>query len=267
MLSNPDVYPRLAGGFVGLRLDWEQGNRYRERFGFILGTGDQLLLDPEGKPIGHGRPGKEDRRGIIYGRHGCDTTAEVLDAAAARHPQHPGPLHLKLEWFLWPSIPCRGGAGRYPVPFASIAGFARLPIAMVDGPIPPALEDPQFLAWHVRQFIWARGEPGGESRLRILRVKDGLKADLDTDLATLRPAELSRERLGQALDRAWLEYMKHRPYTARGYLENPHGRWMRGREDQMVREEESIRRLARKGTLLPPGRTPGEEPPYRKKSF
>ena len=51
MLSQQAVYSRLADHFIGLRLDWEQGNHYREKFGFILGTGDQLLLTPEGELI------------------------------------------------------------------------------------------------------------------------------------------------------------------------------------------------------------------------
>ena len=55
--------------------------------------------------------------------------------------------------------------------------------------------------------------------------------------------------------------MKDRPLVAKGYLDNPHGRWMRGQAEQMTTEEHQIREKARQGTLLPPGRKPGEKLP------
>jgi hypothetical protein len=254
VLSRPDVLERLRDGFIGLRLDWEQGNHYREKFGFILGTGDQMLLDPAGNPIAHREGGAEGRRSLIHGRHGRDTTAAVLDEVTARFPPGAGPLELEIEWFLWPSHPSRGGKGRYPVPHEAIAGFARMPLAVIDGPMPAALEDSAFLRRHVRQFIWVRGKTEGPGRITIRRVRDGLRQGLSTELAAIDPSAVDREALGQALDAAWLEYMKDRPLTARGYLENPHGKWMRGQRDRMLGEEEAVRTRARAGTLLPPGR-------------
>ena len=251
MLSNPDVYSRLADRFVGLRLDWEQGNHFKDRFGFVLGTGDQMLLDLEGNPIRHDKGGKAVRP-EIYGRHGCDTTPEVLDTVAEKFPLKAS--ELKLGWFLWPRKPARRPGGFYPVAYESMAGYARLPIAFVEGPTPTALEDQDFLHKHIRQFIWVRGTTDGESRIRVTRVKDGLKTGLSTEIATVPAATADFESIGKALDAAWLEYMKHRPFTARGYLENPHGRWMRRLTDQMVGEEEEIRRRAAAGTLAPPGR-------------
>ena len=64
------------------------------------------------------------------------------------------------------------------------------------------------------------------------------------------------------MDKAWLSYMKDRPLAARGYLENPHGAWMRSVKDQMLSEESEIRRRAATGTLLAPGRKASEQPPY-----
>jgi hypothetical protein len=34
---------------------------------------------------------------------------------------------------------------------------------LVEGPVPDALADAGFLRWHVRQFIWVRGQTNGES--------------------------------------------------------------------------------------------------------
>jgi hypothetical protein len=263
VLSQPQVYSRLRDGFVAVRFDWEQGNHYKRKFGFILGTGDQMLLTPAGEPIAHDKPTKDGRPGVVYGRHGCDTTPAVLDAVLAGHPPKPTPVALKLDWFLWPRKPSAGRRGGvYPVPYEAAAGYARLPLAVVEGPLPGALRDPAFLRWHVRQFIWVRGREDGPSRVVLRRVKDGLRQGLSPDLATLGPDKLTPAELGGELDRAWLAYMRDRPLVARGYLDNPHGGWMRGVAAQMLDEEQAVRRRAAEGTLLPPGRTPGEPPPY-----
>lgn len=260
MLSKPEVYGRLASDFIGLRFDWEQGNHYKEKFGFILGTGDQMFLTPAGKPIEHSEKTKDGRVASIYGRHGCDTTGPVLDKIAAAHPKKSD--ELRLEWFLWPDKASRRPGGRYPAPLNSITGYARMPIAVVHGEIPEALRDSNFLRWHARQFIWARGETNGPSRIVVRRVKDGLKSGVATQLAEIDPAQVSKEELGKALDAAWIEYMKQRPLTARGYLDNPHGKWMRSMSDQMILEERELRSRAAAGTLLAPGRNPGERAPY-----
>ena len=251
MLSNPDVYRRLADRFIGLRLDWEQGNHFKDRFGFVLGTGDQMLLDLNGSPIRHDKDAK-GVRSEIYGRHGCDTTAEILDRVIEKFPLKSS--ELKLEWFLWPRKQTRRPGGFYPVSYESIGGYARLPIAFVEGPIPAALQNHDFLRSNIRQFILVRGSTNGESRIRIIRVKDGLKSGLISEIATVPAANADLQAAGKALDAAWLEYMKHRPFTARGYLENPHGKWMRRLTDQMVGEDEEVRRRAAAGTLRPPGR-------------
>lgn len=260
MLSKPEVYSRLASDFIGLRFDWEQGNHYKDKFGFILGTGDQLFLTPSGELIPHGQKNKEGKNTVVYGRHGCDTTPEVLDNIATRYPKKSEAL--KLEWFLWPDKQSRRPGGRYPASHTSIAGYARMPLAFIHGEIPAALRDPNFLRWHVRQFVWVRGETNGPSRIVLKRVKDGLKKDLSTELAQIDTRTLSKKELGDALDAAWLDYAKNRPLVALGYLDNPHGRWMRSVRDQMINEEQQLRSRALAGTLLAPGRKPGEQPPY-----
>lgn len=260
MLSKPGVYSKLASSFVGLRFDWEQGNHYKDKFGFILGTGDQLFLTPSGEVIPHGQKNREGKPTVVYGRHGCDTTGEVLDKIIAVHPKKSD--DLKLEWFLWPDKRSRRPGGRYPASHNSIAGYARMPLTFIHGEIPAALRDPDFLRWHVRQFIWVRGETNGRARIVVQRVQDGLKKDLSTEIASIDTGALSSKQLGEALDAAWLEYAKHRPLVARGYLDNPHGQWMRSVRDQMINEEQELRSRALAGTLLPPGRKPGEQPPY-----
>lgn len=260
MLSKPEVHTRLAENFVGLRLDWEQGNHYKDRFGFTPGTGDQLLLTPGGALIRPDQPAKPGKSSVLYGRNGCDTTGAVLDGVVKSFPVKS--KALKLDWFLWPQRPTQLPGGHYPVAHTAIAGYARLPYVLVEGPIPAALEDEDFLRWHVRQFIWVRGRTESESRLVIQRVRDGLKNDLPAELASLRPATLTWTELGDALDNAWFHYMKDRPLTARGYLENEHGKWMHGQAQQMIGEDDGIRARAAAGTLLPPGRRPGEAAPY-----
>lgn len=143
MLSKPAVYSRLRDGFIGVRFDWEQGNHYKDRIGFILGTGDQLLLTPRGKVIPPDE-GKDGKPAKVYGRHGQETTAEVLDRVMAQHPADAEPPVLRMEWFLWPSKPARRPGGQYPVPSQAAAQYARLPIATVDG---------RFLMhWRIRIF-------------------------------------------------------------------------------------------------------------------
>ena len=252
MLSRPEIYQRLAKNFVGLRFDWEQGNHYKERFGSILGTGDQLLLDPSGKLI-------PPCKGKVYGRHGCDITGDVLEEVTVKHPINSDTL--RMDWFWWSTKAGKRQGGSYPPSHTAIATYARLPIALVEGALPPALEDSDFLRWHIRQFIWVRGGTNGPSRITITRVKDGLPPGMPTELAVLDSA-LSAETLGNKLDEAWRTYMKDRPLAARGYLENKHGGWMRSVKEQMLSEESEIRRRAAAGTLLPPGRKAGERPPY-----
>lgn len=271
MLSRPDVFGKLSRSFVGVRFDWEQGNHYKDKIGFVLGTGDQMLLTPGGEKISHddvasaqAKKAKDAKNKHLFGRHGCDTTGEVLDAVLAKHkPTDGGEPPLKIEWFLWPQKRTRGGKGIYPVPHHSAAQYARLPLAFIEGEeVPPALQDPALLRRHVRQFIWVRGKsaPGAAGRIIVRRVKDGLADGLSTDIASIDPRALSQRELGQALDAAWLTYMKDRPLVAKGYLDNPHGRWMRGQAEQMTTEERQIREKARAGTLLPPGRKAEDKP-------
>lgn len=250
MLSPSDIYSRLANNFVGLRFDWEQGNTYKQKLGGIPGTGCQSIMDPEGNPI--------TKLDAFASRYNRLVTPKALDEFTAKYA--PKPLALKIEWFLWQL----GRKEMWPAKPDDIANYARLPQAVIEGPIPAALQNQDFLRWHVRQFIWVRGNASGESRILIRRVKEGLKPGLSQDIATIAPSAL--DQFGKVLDQAWLTYMKDRPKTARGYTENKHGGMFASIKDRMIDEEESIRKQAAEGTLPAPGRKPGETAPYLKGS-
>jgi hypothetical protein len=191
------------------------------------------------------------------------TTDEILDGVVQKHPLKS--QTVKLEWFLWPQFSSKRTGNQYP-PAYTPSPATRGCHVLVEGAIPAALADSDFLRWHVRQFIWVRGQTNGESRLSVHRVKDGLKEGLRTELADLHPATMTWRQLGEALDRAWFTYMKDRPLTARGYLDNPYGKWMRRQANQMLTEDDEIRVRAIAGTLLPPGRKVGEAAPYLSKA-
>ena len=258
MLSRPEIYTRISGNFVGILFDFYQGAHHKAKLGVHLGTGDQLFLDPTGAPVPTGKMKKDGSPVVVYGRHGLDTTAEVIDAILAKHPPKPAPQELKLDWFVFPET--------YPWPNPAradaVAQYARMPIAVLEGPLPAPLLDSAFLRWHARQFLWVRGKKDGPSRIAVRRVKDGLKEGASTDLGAIEAEGRSAAELGKALDEKWLAYMRERPFTAKGYHDNPHGKWMRSVKDQMIGEDDSIRRQAVAGTLPAPGRKPGDPAPY-----
>ncbi|HXG60361.1 MAG TPA: hypothetical protein VNO22_03210 [Planctomycetota bacterium] len=246
MFSDREVRRRLAEGFVALRIDWEQGKHYKDRLGRIPGTGCQTFLDLDGRPIPEF--GGVDAFASRYGRL---LTPELLDRVTRRFPPRTEAAPLRLEWFLWPTE----RRGLWPASVDDIAGYTRTPQAWIEGPLPAALRNPDFLRRHLRQFIWVRGRPEGESRIVVRRVKDGLKPGLSPLIAEI-PAGASEDVVGRALDDAWRTYMKDRPRTARGYCDNPAGRMFAPIRDRMIAEEERIEEMARAGTLPPPGRLP-----------
>lgn len=254
MFSDPEVRRRLMTNFVGLRIDWEQGKRYKDKLGRIPGTGCQTILDREGNPL-------QEFGGIdaFATRYNRLLTPKILDEVASRFPAKPQQPPLRIEWFLWPVE----RQGLWPASVGDISNYTRTPQAWIEGPMPPALLDSGFLRWHVRQFIWIRGSGKGESRIVVKRVKEGLQPGLDPQIAAI-PAAAPLAELGKALDEAWLTYMKNRPRTARGYSENPAGRMFDGIKGHMIGQEEAIAAQAAAGTLLAPGRRRGEKPPYLK---
>src|SRR5262249_35837233 len=55
------------------------------------------------------------------------------------------------------------------------------------------------------------------------------------------------------LDRAWLAYMKERPLTARGYIDNAHGNWLKKVMEKAHEEEVRVRAEATKGHAVATG--------------
>ena len=205
MFSNPEVRARLSENFVGLKIDWEQGKHYKEQLGRIPGTGCQTLLDLDGAPM-------KDYGGVdaFASRYNRVLTPRILDEVAAKFPAKQPQPPLRIEWFLWPTR----RQGLWPASVDDIANYARLPQAWIEGPLPAALQDSEFLRWHVRQFIWVRGSEKGESRIVVRRVKEGLKPGLAAEIAAIPAGEAPLETVGKALDGAWMTYMKDRPRTA-----------------------------------------------------
>lgn len=255
MFSNPEVTARLASNFVGLRIDWEQGKQYKDKLGKIPGTGCQTMLDLDGNPM-------KEYGGVdaFASRYNRVLTPKILDDIAAKFPARKPQPPLKIEWFLWPTE----RKGLWPAGVEDIANYTRLPQAWIEGPMPAALLNPDFLRWHVREFIWIRGSEKGESRIVVKRVKEGLKPGLPAEIASIPAAGAPLEKFGKILDDAWMTYMKDRPRTARGYSENPAGKMFERIKDDMIGDEEAIAARARAGTLVAPGRRPGEKAPYVK---
>lgn len=253
MFSSPDVRVRLMNNFVGLRIDWEQGKHYKDKLGRIPGTGCQTLLDLDGNPL-------KEFGGIdaFASRYNRILTPKILDEVVARFPARAKQPPLKIDWFLW-SLDRKG---MWPASVEDIANYTRTPQAWIEGPMPAALLQDAFLRWHLRQFVWIRGNPKGESRIVVKRVKEGLKPGLSASIAEIPAAALTPAEFGKSLDQAWLIYMKDRPRTARGYSENPAGKMFDGIKGHMIGQEESLAAQAAAGTLLAPGRKPGERAPY-----
>lgn len=211
----------------------------------MLGTGRQMLLDPAGNVIQ-----EANVPGGYATRYNLHLTPRILDSVSAKFRPDTNITRLKLDWFLWPVKP--------PFNAIAMANWDRKPMVVVEGPLPPILDNADFLRWHLRQFVWTRGQTNGPGRLVIQRVMNRQH----TELATIETTALAPRQLGQKLDEVWRNYMKQRPFTARGYAENPHGKMFDSIKTRMFDEEVTIRQQALDGTLLPPGRSPGEHPSY-----
>lgn len=231
--------------FIGVRLDWDQQQLYKTKLGGMLGTGRQMLLDPAGNVI----PDANVPGGYAT-RYNLLLTPKILDSVSAKFPPNTNAPRLKLDWFLWP--------GKPPFNAVAMANWDRKPMVVLEGAPPAILDNPDFLRWHIRQFIWTRGQTNGPSRLVIRRVMNREQ----TELAVIDPSALTPRQLGQRLDDLWRNYMKQRPFTAKGYSENPHGKMFDSIKTRMFDEEMTIRQQASDGTLLAPGRKPGESAPY-----
>jgi acylphosphatase len=237
VVSHPDVVRRLRQ-FVCLRLDHDQMQKHKGRLQ-VPTQGNQVLLTPKGEYV----PGTAPRGQ----RYPVPEFVALLDRVLKDYPPTPEREDdLRLAWFWWhpqeQGLPGHFGAD-------AIARLDRKPVLTVAGPAPAWLDRPDFLRWHLRQFIWTRGAKGGPARLTVRMLEPERRELLARDLGKSTPAALSRD-----LDRAWREYLKVRPLTARGYIDNPHGHWLKKVMEQAHAEELRVRDEATRGTLTPPGR-------------
>jgi hypothetical protein len=201
--------------------------------------GNQVLLDPKGKYIEGINP-----RGR---RYKIEELAALLDRVHKQYPGHTNRCDdLKLDWFY---VDRFAGGARGQLSGSFISRVDRKPLAIVEGPEADLLGKSEFLHRHLRQFIWERGRTDGPPRI-VVRQFAPTKVDLATiDLTATDAAAVSRQ-----MDAAWLAYMKERPMVARGYIDNPHGNWLRGVMETVHVEEIQVREAATDGTLVPPGR-------------
>lgn len=235
MVSHPEVNRRLRE-FVCVRMDWDQMERHKARL--QTEQGNQVLLDPQGNPV----PGTTARGK----RYAIEELIPLLDRTLRRFPPETRKDRLELSWFFW-NPKNQGYPGNFNA--EAISKLDRKPVLTVSGPVPALLREEAFLRKHLRQFIWTRGDTSGAARVTVRQVEPEPKT-----LAALMLTDGSARQVSRELDQAWREYMKVRPLVARGYIDNPHGRWLQPVMEKAHREELSLREKARKGTLLPPGR-------------
>ena len=207
----------------------------------LLGTtqGNQVLLDPKGKYIDGIRP-----RGQ---RYKIDELAAHLDRVHKEYPGHEdrrGEIHL--DWFY---VDRFAASAKGQLSGSFVSQVDRKPLAIVEGEEAAPLKDSEFLRRHVRQFVWQRGETDGPPRIVVRQF-----APTRTDVATIELVGVVAAKVSEQLDAAWLSYMKARPMVARGYIDNPHGNWLRDVMEQVHLEEVRVRAAAEAGKLAPPGR-------------
>jgi hypothetical protein len=201
-----------------------------------------VLLDPGGNYI----PGIEPRGR----RYDIPTLIELLDRVLKDHPPKADAGNdLRLAWFLW-NPEDQGLPGHFGARF--ISRLDRKPMLTVSGPVPAWLDDEAFLRRHLRQFIWTRGPAEGGPRITVRQFEPEPAA-----LTVFHPGQVTADEAGRLLDDAWREYMKVRPLVARGYIDNPHGNWLKPVMEKAHQEELRVRDEALKGTLVPPGRNAG----------
>jgi hypothetical protein len=237
VVSHPEVVKRLRQ-FVCIRLDHDQMQKHKGRLK-VPTQGNQVLLTPRGEYV----PGTPPRGK----RYPVKEFVALLDKTLADYPPRPETRDdLKLAWFWWnprdQGLPGHFGAN-------AVARLDRKPVLTVSGPVPDWLGRPDFLRRHLREFIWTRGAKDGPARLTVRMLEPERKQLLALDLEKANP-----DALGRQLDRAWLGYMKERPLTARGYIDNEYGHWLKKVMEKAHAEEVRVRAEAQKGTLSPPGR-------------
>jgi hypothetical protein len=264
----------LADHFIGVRLDYWQlfeGENSTKPGPFLrkmghqgLDTGDQIIVSPGGERLDGPRSWK-NRTGF---------TPKALLAIAAKYPGNGERKNLlRLSWFLLDPDPFRKDLGGHDPQspgrnFTSAEGAvaearkARRPLIRVEGKALTLLENNQeFLRRHLRQFWWHKGDPNGPARLVVM--------DTNNISPTAKPSELTGscspgkvpqvltvldlsggvnlDKLSPALDRAWARYMMNRPSNADNLT------FAKENVASFKEVDQTIRQLAKEGSLLAPG--------------
>jgi hypothetical protein len=238
----------LSERYVGVRLDYyAQREAWKgelwKRLGGAWGMACQVVLTADRKILAQGRCHKNGN-GL--------TPRELTDFAPP-----PRKSALRLSWFLMDPA-CfaedatdAGARQRFATPENQVqeARRQRKPLCRVDGAALSALEaDDAFLERHVRQFVWAKGDPKGPARLTVFDPHD-VKADQTA--AVLGEFALGEPKtLAAGLDGCWRKYMERRPSNVD---------FMTFAEDikpACRAADEAIRKLAASGKLLAPGGRP-----------
>jgi hypothetical protein len=252
----------LADRYVGVRLEYYQLQGRK-----IQGdTAECYVFTPSGERVASNRCWK-NRKGL--------TAKELLDLAEKRSGQGERDA-LRLSWFLMDpewyrrDVTDDAAVQRYRSPDRPLgeARKARRPLVRVDGKALESLESHRdFLARHVRQFWWAKGDPSGPARLVVMNSNEfpaDAKADERTGPMRRVPsvmavidlsAGVDLEKLTPALDECWRKYMAGRPPNNISiHRANPN--YTKAYEERYERLEETIRQLARDGKLPAPGGRP-----------
>jgi hypothetical protein len=248
VVSHASVNRRLRE-FVCVRLDHEQMQRLKHKLK-VPTQGNQVLFTSRGEYVED-----TDPRGK---RYKSEELVPILDRVLAEHGFKlsgeaiaPGPMNeaagnLRLAWFFWNpedyGLPRVFGA-------ETVCRLDRKPLLVLDGPAPPWLDESDFLRRHVRQFLWMRGERFAEPRITLRQLEPERR-----ELARIALSDITADQLSEALDKAWLAYMQFRPLTARGYIDNEHGNWLKNVMERAHAEEVRVREAALRGELPPPGR-------------
>lgn len=258
----------LADHYVAVVLDYWQifwgpdstkPGRFLQKYNWNgIDTAGQAVLSPGGELLTAHRSWKT----------GKGLRPEELQQYAARFPTHPKKKdHLMLSWFLIDPDYFKVDLGpNSTAGYCSAVGAVtaarkvRRPLVRVEGSAPKLLENQQeFLARHVRQFWWQKGDAQAPARLVVLNAHatSGTANELTGACPAGKVPEvmatvdltggLDLDAVSPVLDQAWRKYMSNRPSNADNLT------FAKNNIGGFKQVDAHIRQLARDNKLLAPG--------------